>query len=239
MIRPAPAAAAVALVAAAWWWRSQTAPELLGVDESGNEDQADSFPEPDAYDPADIDLAGLFANATGAAVETMTATDSDQAARNVAAFLRMIRTAEGTAGPDGYRTLFGGGLFAGFEDHPRIARQFTDRAGRTLWTTAAGAYQFMAASPLPGGGSTRVDTWGELQRRLGLPDFSPASQDAAAVELIRQAGALYDVRAGRFESAVGKVRRIWASMPGAGYAQAERSMASLQSAYTAAGGALA
>lgn len=239
MIRAPALMAAGLVVLAAWWWRQQqAAPEVgdMASDETGN---AGDLPEPDAYDPAAVDVAGLFSNLTGAAVETVTATDNDQAAANVAAFLRMIRVAEGTAGPDGYRTLFGGGLFAGFADHPRIARQFRDRAGRLLWTSAAGAYQFMAASPLPGGGSTRVDTWGELKRRLQLPDFSPASQDAAAVELIRQAGALYDVRAGRFADAVAKVRRIWASMPGAGYDQAEQSMGRLQAAYTAAGGALA
>ena len=158
---------------------------------------------------------------------------------NTAAFLMMIRKAEGTAGPNGYRTLFGGQLFSDFSDHPRTAKQFRDGAGRTLWTTAAGAYQFMAVSPIPTGGYTRSNTWDRLRDKLGLPDFSPASQDAAAVELIREAGALGDVRAGRFDQAVSKVRRIWASMPGAGYAQPEKSLDALRVAYLNFGGTLA
>jgi len=167
-------------------------------------------------------------------------TDQDQAARNVAAFLLTIRKAEGTAGANGYRTLFGGRLFEGWADHPRLAQRFTDKAGRQLWTSAAGAYQFMAVSPVPGSASsTKVNTWDRIAARLGLPDFSPESQDAAAVELIREAGALGDVEAGRFDQAVGKVRRIWASLPGAGYAQPERSMEELRTAYLNAGGYLA
>lgn len=164
--------------------------------------------------------------------------DPDTAERNVAAFLWMIRTAEGTAGANGYRTMFGGRLFDSFADHPRRAVQFTNKAGQRLWTSAAGAYQFMAVSPIPNG-STRVNTWDRLQERLGLPDFSPESQDAAAVELIREAGALGDVKAGRFDEAVGKVRSIWASMPGAGYAQPEKSLQALRTAFLNAGGALA
>lgn len=161
------------------------------------------------------------------------------AAGNLQAFLAMIRKAEGTAGPNGYRTLFGGDLFDDVTDHPHLAKRFQNRAGQWLWTTAAGAYQFMAASPLPDGGSTKVDTWGTLQRRLGLPDFGPESQDAAAVELIREAGALDLVREGQFDEAVSKVRRIWASMPGAGYAQPEKSLTALRTAFVDAGGTLA
>lgn len=165
--------------------------------------------------------------------------DDMTADANVRAFLMTIRVAEGTAGPNGYRTLFGHRLFDSFDDHPRRAVQFTDQAGRTLWTSAAGAYQFMAVSPLPNGRSTRVDTWDRMARKLGLADFSPSSQDAAAIGLIDEAGGLQDVRAGRFEVAIGKVRRVWASLPGAGYAQRERSLSSLLVAYRDAGGSFA
>ena len=168
-----------------------------------------------------------------------TMNDDDTAAMNEAAFLKTIRYAEGTAGPNGYATLFGGRTFSDFSDHPRQAVQFTDKAGRTLWTSAAGAYQFMAVSPLPSGKSTTVNTWDRVKAKLGLVDFSPASQDAAALFLVDEAGALNDVRAGRFEQAVSKVRRIWASLPGAGYSQGERSIASLRTAYGNAGGIFA
>lgn len=163
------------------------------------------------------------------------------AAGNVAAFLRMIREAEGTEHAGGYAALFGSTpgawrVFEGFADHPRIAQQF---GPRRLWTSAAGAYQFMAVSPLPDGTgrTTRVDTWDRLRRKLGLTDFGPASQDRAAIELIDEAGALVDVQAGRFEAAVSKVRKTWASLPGAGYAdQRERSMQWARDTYSNAGG---
>ena len=56
---------------------------------------------------------------------------------------------------------------------------------------------------------------------------------------IDEAGALLDVRAGRLAVAVGKVRRIWASLPGAGYSQPERPMAWLEARYRDAGGTFA
>ena len=145
----------------------------------------------------------------------------DQAQANVRAFLDMIAYAEGTAGPNGYRMLFGGRLFDSYADHPRVFVPF-----RNTTSSAAGRYQMLSR------------TWETLRRRLSLPDFSPASQDAAAIELIRERGALNDVRAGRLSVAVDKVRRIWASLPGAGYDQPERSFNQLANAYTRAGGAI-
>ena len=162
---------------------------------------------------------------------------------NIAAFLRTIRIAEGTDRTNGYRTLFGGGLFSNdYVDHPRIACQFTDQTGRKLWTSAAGAYQFMAVSAIPRTTpprSTKVDTWDRIKRKLGLTDFAPPSQDRAALELIDEAGALDDVREGRFADAIHKCKGTWASLPGAGYGQRERTLASLQLAYTGAGGTVA
>lgn len=164
---------------------------------------------------------------------------ADAGDMNLAAFLMTIRAAEGCADPDGYRRMFGGSLFSDYADHPRMPHRFTDAAGRLLWSTAAGAYQLCAVSTLPDGSSTRVDTWDRLKSRLGLADFSPASQDAAAVQLIDDAGALADARAGRLAAAVAKCRRIWASLPGAGYDQPERSIAWLETKFAAAGGTVA
>ena len=149
-------------------------------------------------------------------------TAADVAHPNVQAFLRVIRRGEGTAGPDGYRTLFGGGLFNGYADHPR---QKISKSGYT--STAAGAYQFLSS------------TWDETKRVMGLSDFSPASQDRAAVGRFVYRGALADVKAGRFEQAIRKVAREWASMPGSPYGQPVISMTTAKNTYTAAGGAFA
>lgn len=138
---------------------------------------------------------------------------------NVQALLRVIRTGEGTTGANGYRTLFGGGLFDSFADHPRIT---VKRSGYT--STAAGAYQFT------------VTTWDETRRIMGLPDFSPRSQDLGALGRIAARGALEDAKAGRFESAIAKIAREWASMPGSPYGQPVITMDRARSVYAMAGG---
>lgn len=154
-------------------------------------------------------------------VKNLAATD-----KNVKAFLMAIRTGEGTTGPNGYRTHFGGSLFSSYADHPR---KVITAGGYS--SSAAGAYQFL----------TR--TWDEVKAKLNLPDFSPASQDAAAVELIRRRGALEDVVAGRFATALHKCAPEWASLPTkAGksyYGQPVKSLATLQKVYTNHGGTIA
>jgi muramidase (phage lysozyme) len=139
--------------------------------------------------------------------------------KNLSAFLVMIQYSEGTIGPNAYRMMYGGGLFNDYSRHPNKA---ITKYGIT--STAAGAYQFL------------YRTWAGLQKDLKLPDFSPASQNKGAIELIRRRGALDDVLAGRFNQAIYKCRKEWASLPGAGYGQGERSIQSLAQVYVKAGG---
>lgn len=147
---------------------------------------------------------------------------------NRKAFLDMIGFSEGTTripeSDDGYRALVGGGTFQSYADHPR-KRIFISRLG--LFSTAAGKFQILARY---------YDAYKKL---LGLKDFSPASQDAIALQMIKEQHALIDVDAGCLECAVGKCRNIWASLPGAGYGQHEQHMADLVEAYVDAGGSLA
>ncbi len=140
---------------------------------------------------------------------------------NLRAFLIMIQYAEGTYGANAYRMLYGGQLFDSYAWHPNRA---ITKGGIT--STAAGAYQIL------------YRTWSGLSA-LALQDFSPASQDKAAVELIRRRGALEDVVAGRFSEAIYKCRKEWASLPGAAYGQHERSLVSLAQVYQYAGGRIA
>jgi muramidase (phage lysozyme) len=140
---------------------------------------------------------------------------------NLKAFLLMIQYAEGTIGPNAYYMHFGGSLFSDISRHPNRA---ITKGGIT--STAAGAYQIL------------YGTWVSLQQAIDLPDFSPLSQDKAAIELIRRRGALDNVYAGRFAEAIYKCRKEWASLPGAGYGQNERSIASLEQVYRKAGGVL-
>ncbi|TMU72518.1 muramidase [Hydrogenophaga intermedia] len=138
----------------------------------------------------------------------------------------MIRRGEGTAGEDGYRTLFGGGLFTSFADHPRqrITRML---GGKPITSTAAGAGQFLAS------------TWDETARIMGLTDFTPASQDRAIVGRIAARGALDDAKAGRVDLALQKIAREWASMPGSPYGQPVISLATARGVFASAGGTFA
>ena len=148
--------------------------------------------------------------------------------KNLDSFLHVIRTAERTAVPNGYRTIFGGKLFTDFSKHPNIKVPFHDKAiGKTNYSTAAGAYQFL------------YSTWENCRKKLNLPDFSPASQDKAARMLISGRGALNDVLLGNFAEAISKVRKEWASMPNAGYSQPEKTLAQVTKWYKDAGGVIA
>lgn len=154
-----------------------------------------------------------------------TVTAADVAHPNVRALLAVIRRGEGTAGVNGYRTLFGGGLFENLAVHPnqRITRTM---GGKPITSTAAGAYQFLKS------------TWDETARIMGLPDFSPASQDRGAVGRIAARGALEDAKAGRFDVAVKKIATEWASMPGSPYGQPVISITTARGVYASAGGSI-
>jgi muramidase (phage lysozyme) len=149
---------------------------------------------------------------------------------NVLAFLDMLAWSEGTDHPrqrtrdQGYDVIVGGALFEGYADHPRKLVPLP-RLG--IKSTAAGRYQLL---------SRYYDAY---KKQLGLPDFSPLSQDLIALQQIRERRALPDIQAGRIPEAIEKCRNIWASLPGAGYGQHEHKLESLIAHYLAAGGVLA
>lgn len=176
------------------------------------------------------DFADVADVAWWALTERPADVNMDTAQNNIAAFLRVIIAAEGTdRAADPYRVVFGyGHTVSDLSDHPYFTGEWRGAAfGDGQWSTAAGAYQFIRG------------TWSALRDSLSLPDFGPESQDRAAIELIRQRGALEDVKAGRFADAVMKVRRVWASLPGAGYGQGERSIDWLAQVYEKNGGSFA
>lgn len=152
---------------------------------------------------------------------------------NVRAFLKMIQLAEGTYGD--YHIVFGGAHFNNMSDHPAVTGEWTGKrlsdeiciaAGQQpgCKSTAAGAYQIIKP------------TWLSLKEKLDLKDFTPISQNLAAIELIREKGALDDVKAGRVEDAINKVRFVWASLPGNSYRQPTKTLAELKVFYQSNGG---
>ena len=138
------------------------------------------------------------------------------------ALLNTIRFAEGTwrQGKDeGYRVMFGGSLFSDMSRHPN----------RTIhrWpysSAAAGAYQFLPT------------TWQMAKKALKLRDFKPASQDQAAIFLIRRRGALALADRGVLTPELThKLAPEWASFPKLSgqsyYGQPVRSFRSLKKFY--------
>ena len=65
------------------------------------------------------------------------------------------------------------------------------------------------------------------RKQLGLKDFSPKSQDAVALQQIKERGALPMIDRGDIRQAIDRCSNIWASLPGAGYGQFERRADSL------------
>lgn len=142
------------------------------------------------------------------------------------AFLDMLAWSEGTDKPSqptknhGYDVIVGGELFSDYSDHPRKMVTLNPK----LKSTAAGRYQLL----------TRW--WDAYRKQLGLKDFSPASQDAVALQQIKERKALSDIDSGNITSAIQKCSNIWASLPGAGYGQFEHKADSLIAKFKEAGG---
>jgi muramidase (phage lysozyme) len=160
---------------------------------------------------------------------------------NARAFLDMIATSEIgkqllQLSDNGYNVLFGATasnliLFHSYADHPRIRTyekhdEFI-KNGKVDFTTAAGRYQITQSN------------YDHYKISLGLSDFGHDSQDAIAMQLIKEAHALDNVNAGNFNIAVAQCCKTWASLPGAGYGQHENKLEALREAYTEAGGNLA
>ncbi|MDU5196777.1 glycoside hydrolase family 104 protein [Enterobacter sichuanensis] len=142
------------------------------------------------------------------------------------AFLDMLAWSEGTDNGrqptqnHGYDVIVGGSLFTDYSDHPRKLITLNPR----LKSTAAGRYQLLARY------------WDAYRKQLGLNDFSPANQDAVAIQQIKERGALPLIDRGDIRQAIDRSSNIWASLPGAGYGQFEHKADALIAKFKAAGG---
>lgn len=137
---------------------------------------------------------------------------------NVRAFLDTIGYAEGTG--DRYDYMYTHKVFYSYAGHPRQLQ-----CSYGLCSDAAGRYQFLST------------TWDGMRRKLGLPDFSPESQDRAAVQLIKDVGCYSSVvnidGPNSFSRAAYCVSGQWASFPGSPYGQRTHSASHLYAKFKA------
>ncbi|HBV9000789.1 TPA: glycoside hydrolase family 104 protein [Citrobacter freundii] len=144
------------------------------------------------------------------------------------AFLDMLAWSEGTdkkgqpTNNRGYDVIVGGSLFTDYSDHPRKLVTLNPK----LKSTAAGRYQLLSR------------WWDAYRKQLGLKDFSPASQDAVALQQIKERRALELIDSGDIRQAIDRCSNIWASLPGAGYGQFEHKADKLIAKFKEAGGAV-
>ena len=120
----------------------------------------------------------------------------------------------------GYDVIVGGELFTDYSDHlanlsakpkTQINRRRTLPASFSRW-------------------------WDAYRKQLGLKDFSPKSQDAVALQQIKERGALPMIDRGDIRQAIDRCSNIWASLPGAGYGQFEHKADSLIAKFKEVGG---
>lgn len=123
-------------------------------------------------------------------------TKNTQENRNIEAILKVIRWAEGTLNSRGYNTIYGYKYFDDYSKHPnRVV------CSGGYCSSAAGAYQFL------------YSTWIEEKIKNGLQDFSPQSQDIAAVSRLKFRGSYNLIKQGKILNALDKISWEWASLP--------------------------
>lgn len=150
-------------------------------------------------------------------------------------FLDLIAWSEGTSTSPitknkGYdvivTSIHGPSVFTDYSDHPFA------HGGTVQWklnppeySTAAGRYQLLAKY------------WNIYRVRLHLPDYSPASQDAVALQQMSErrdaqhVSAVDKVLTGDIQIAITLCSNIWASFPGNTYGQHAHSMGALLTQY--------
>ena len=143
------------------------------------------------------------------------------------AFLDMLAYPEGTDNGrqktrnHGYDVIVGGETVTGsYSDHPRKLVTLNPK----LKSTGAGRCQLLSR------------WWDAYRKQLGLKTSSPKSQDAVALQQIKERGALPMIDRGDIRQAIDRCSNIWASLPGAGYGQFEHKADSLIAKFKEAGG---
>lgn len=136
----------------------------------------------------------------------------------IRAALDMLAHAEvGDLGPGGYQRAYGrpSSYLVSLEKHPATV-VCSYLGGKRVCATAAGRYQFLKR------------TWDVEIAELGLRDFSPLSQDLAAIHQLVKVGAIDDIRRQNLAGFFDKACIVWATLPGSPYGQPTKSYRDLE-----------
>ena len=142
------------------------------------------------------------------------------------AFLDMLAWSEGTDNGrqktrnHGYDVIVGGELFTDYSDHPRKLVTLNPK----LKSTGAGRYQLLSR------------WWDAYRKQLGLKDFSPKSQDAVALQQIKERGALPMIDRGDIRQAIDLLQQYLGFTAGRWLCQFEHKADSLIAKFKEAGG---
>ena len=119
----------------------------------------------------------------------------------------------------GYDVIVGGELFTDYSDHPRKLVTLNPK----LKSTGAGRYQLLSC------------WWDAYRKQLWPERFSPKSQDAVALQQIKERGALPMIDR-RYPSGNRPLQQYLGFTAGAGYGQFEHKADSLIAKFKEAGG---
>ena len=142
------------------------------------------------------------------------------------AFLDMLAWSEGTDNGrqktrnHGYDVIVGGELFTDYSDHPSQTCHAKPKTQINRRRTLPASFPLVGCLPQA--------AWPER--------LSPKSQDAVALQQIKERGALPMIDRGDIRQAIDRCSNIWASLPGAGYGQFEHKADSLIAKFKEAGG---
>jgi len=152
------------------------------------------------------------------------------------ALLKTIRFAEGTAGPQGYSTFFGGSQYGGDLTELTVAEveelvtkflaegrgKFTDSTGKEDQSAAVGAYQFIDITGLAK--SVKMST----NRK-----FDEAFQDELALRLAARNGVSPEIlkKEGLSDNVIKRLSPTWASFPGNDYNQPTKRKGDLKNVF--------
>lgn len=148
-------------------------------------------------------------------------------------YLSLIAYSEGTSTSritedNGYDIIVSGingpNQFTDYSDHPFAHGRppiVVNHAVPPLLSTASGRYQLL------------YRWWPAYKEQLNLPDFGHDSQDAVAVQQIKERHGLDLIAAGNIQGAIEACSTIWASFPNNSYGQAGgKTMAQLLAYYS-------